>query len=339
MFAFLRSLLQDPRRRALVLCTTGLYATMVVLHLAAGLSSWAALYESMRVFTFDVGYTPDDHGFVAVALWLCRLGAPIITLGIAAEVVDHLGLLQLPMLFFQLFGRDHVVVVGAGRLGRHMAEALRAGGHRVVVIEKDDGADHVAELRRQGIPVVIGDGSSEQTLGVARIARARALVSTTAQDLVNLEVALLARRLSPKVQAYAHVEDDVLRHHLTLTEAIGAYSSYEWIAAELARRAVVKGAVLFIIVGYGRLGRAVLRRLRTEPEARFLVVDPNLSAAITRPHPADSLDTDLGRESAVAWLAEDMLSPALLTRVRKEPDPVVRALLCTDDDEIGRAHV
>lgn len=90
----------------------------------------------------------------------------------------------------------YVLVVGAGRTGARLCEALLADGHRVVVVDKDP---HVAErlarrLEGRGLRVVRGDGNDPGVLGEAGAREARAIAAVTGEDEDNLAVGLLGKR-------------------------------------------------------------------------------------------------------------------------------------------------
>jgi Trk K+ transport system NAD-binding subunit len=65
----------------------------------------------------------------------------------------------------------------------------------------------VPQLRALGIQHVIGDTLFEDTLARAKIARARAFIAATSNDLVNIEAALNARALRPDIHVVLRVFD------------------------------------------------------------------------------------------------------------------------------------
>ena len=71
---------------------------------------------------------------------------------------------------------DHVVVAGAGRVGRSIADALSSLSLPCVVIEYDD--RRVQQARAAGLPVIYGDAGQTAVLEAAGIGRARAVLVT-----------------------------------------------------------------------------------------------------------------------------------------------------------------
>ena len=96
---------------------------------------------------------------------------------------------------------DHVVIVGCGRVGRHIAEALGRLQIPRLVVEADPA--RLTKLRELGVPVLYGDASSSEILEHASLDRARALVITLPDDAAALAVAHTVRHESPDLRMVA----------------------------------------------------------------------------------------------------------------------------------------
>lgn len=92
----------------------------------------------------------------------------------------------------------HIVVSGLGAIGYRAVEDLKASGERVVAIEISSDNRFVSTLRRKGVPVILGDATLEEVLRQAHGENAKAVIACTSNDMVNLEVALLARQINEK---------------------------------------------------------------------------------------------------------------------------------------------
>ncbi|MGK2850711.1 MAG: NAD-binding protein [Candidatus Limnocylindrales bacterium] len=103
--------------------------------------------------------------------------------------------------------REHVVVAGLGAIGYRTALGIRARGVPVVVVESQDDGRFVSATRAAGIPVVIGDARHRDVLDEVRLARARALVCATSDDLVNLSAALNGRAIRPDLRVVVRLFD------------------------------------------------------------------------------------------------------------------------------------
>ena len=90
--------------------------------------------------------------------------------------------------------KGHAVVCGGGERGRQLALALRKEGQRVVVIEKNEHADTLADIRASGTRVIIGSGIDPARQAEARLNYAGIVVAVTPCEESNLQVALAASR-------------------------------------------------------------------------------------------------------------------------------------------------
>jgi CPA2 family monovalent cation:H+ antiporter-2 len=97
--------------------------------------------------------------------------------------------------------RDHVVVVGGGRVGGHIVEVLGRMGLPRLVVESD--ALTVEDLQRRGVPVLFGDAASSAILDHAGLPRARALVVTIPDDPAAGLAVAAARQIAPRLPIVA----------------------------------------------------------------------------------------------------------------------------------------
>ena len=107
-------------------------------------------------------------------------------------------LAELPMSTDARFLSNQVVLVGWGRAGKRIADALTRAGVPFVVVEEN--REFVAALRERGIPAVWGDATEADVLIQAHIARARALVVTTPETVLVRTMVSNARQLNPAIQ-------------------------------------------------------------------------------------------------------------------------------------------
>lgn len=106
--------------------------------------------------------------------------------------------------------RDHVVVCGAGRVGYRVVHELQELKQPLVVVEKREDAAFVAVLRDAEVPVLIDDIKSPACLQRLNLKAAAAIVCATDDDLTNLNVALDARRINPRIRVVLRLFDDDL---------------------------------------------------------------------------------------------------------------------------------
>ena len=101
----------------------------------------------------------------------------------------------------------HVVVCGLHDEGLRVVEQLCATGVQVVVVDEAPDPRLVGALAGLGVPHLAADSRVAETLAVAGIATAAALVCVESEDLHTLATALLARELSPDVRVVAQLRN------------------------------------------------------------------------------------------------------------------------------------
>ncbi|MCA9585929.1 MAG: NAD-binding protein [Myxococcales bacterium] len=104
--------------------------------------------------------------------------------------------------------KDHIVVCGLGHVGVRVVESLARLGAPVVAIEKRESDAFGKVVEDLGIPVLYGDARRDELLIEAGIRRARAVVCATNDDLVNLEVAIDAKRENPGIRVVMRMFDE-----------------------------------------------------------------------------------------------------------------------------------
>jgi CPA2 family monovalent cation:H+ antiporter-2 len=97
--------------------------------------------------------------------------------------------------------RDHVVIVGYGRVGRHLIEVFSRLDVPFLVVELDAG--RVAELQQQNIPTLYGDAGDSEILSHAHLATAQAVVVTIPDAVAAASAVATARDMAPEVSILA----------------------------------------------------------------------------------------------------------------------------------------
>jgi monovalent cation:H+ antiporter-2, CPA2 family len=131
--------------------------------------------------------------FESIHLWMNRRA---MLAGRAEPEPDELS--ELPMNTDLRYLSGQVVVVGWGRVGKIIAEALDQAGVPYVVAEEN--REFVAALRERGAPAVWGDATEPEVLVQAHITRARALVVATPETVAVRKMVANARTLNPAIE-------------------------------------------------------------------------------------------------------------------------------------------
>jgi voltage-gated potassium channel Kch len=222
--------------RALVALLAVVALASVYFHLVLGLSPVDALYFTMTTLT-TVGF--GDYSLRDASALSKLVGVMVMLSGVALTAV-LMAFLTSAILSrqgdlargrYDLRLKDHVVICGLGVVGYRVALALRRLGQPVAVVECDEQGRFVAEARRAGIPVVVGDALQEASLRFAGAGRARALVAATAHDVNNLEIALQTRELVPGLPVVLRLFDPDLSRRVQALFGMDATLSSAALAA------------------------------------------------------------------------------------------------------------
>src|SRR5262249_28787390 len=148
---------------------------------------------------------------------------PIIGLGAVADSLVRLGYLvfaskqNLPewqRMVASLY-RNHVIVVGIGKVGYRVIQGLAALRESVVAVELRSDAQFTEEVQALGVPIILGNGRNLKTLEQAGVAHARSIILATDDDLANLDAALTAQEANPKLRMVLRLFDESLAAQFT----------------------------------------------------------------------------------------------------------------------------
>lgn len=182
-----------------------------------------AFYAVFLMIFLESGLDFPDEWYLQPLFFL----VPVVGLGAIADSVVRLAYLmftkkqRLPewqRMVASLY-RNHVVVVGIGRVGFRVIKGLLELNEVVVAVDSDDAASLLDEVYDLGIPVIRGNVRSAKTLAQAGVAHAAAVILTTSDDLTNLDSALTARDLNADARIVIRLFDETLAEKIT-----GAFS-------------------------------------------------------------------------------------------------------------------
>jgi Trk K+ transport system NAD-binding subunit len=174
---------------------------------------------------------------------------PIVGVGAVADSMVRLGYLvfaskrNLPewqRMLASMYS-NHVVVVGVGKVGYRIIQGLAALREPMVAIEHNAEAELADEVRGLKVPIIVGNGRHAKVLEQAGIMKARAIILATDDDLANLDAALTAHDMNPKVRVVLRLFDESLAVKFTSHFAMPAIvtsqvSAQAFIAAATGRK-------------------------------------------------------------------------------------------------------
>ncbi|MDR2924915.1 MAG: cation:proton antiporter [Azoarcus sp.] len=143
---------------------------------------------------------------------------------------------QLPMSTDRKYLEGQVVLVGYGKVGQRIAQALDERGIPYVVAEQN--RECVEDLRKQGKAAVYGDAIDPAVLIQAHIANAAILVVATPSPLDVRQMAEAARTLNPDIEIVVRTHSDE-ESQLLRGEGIGIiFHGTEELAKSMSRHVV-----------------------------------------------------------------------------------------------------
>ena len=132
--------------------------------------------------------------------------------------------------------RDHVVIVGHGRVGGPVATELAMHGIPHVIIEQS--RETAEALRRRGLPVIYGDAARPEVLEHAHLERARLVIVAQPDAYQARAILALARQLNPDVEVVLRTHSDAEREFLEKHGAARALVGERELAVSLTRAAL-----------------------------------------------------------------------------------------------------
>ncbi len=119
--------------------------------------------------------------------------------------------------------QEHLVIVGLGKVGQRVANYLKEVKQNQVGISFNPDFDRT---RLPDIPLIIGN--VKESLGKANLSTAKSIIVTTDNEMLNLEIALMARLINPNsrlvIGAYRKGLSERLTHLLKNAQVISSYA-------------------------------------------------------------------------------------------------------------------
>jgi Trk K+ transport system NAD-binding subunit len=227
----------------------------VFFDLVAGLTPLDAVSYAITLLTgaplpADIEGAAANTALRLYAIFLSLVGAAIVAV-VYAFITDALIRSRL----LQTLGRrtvpgtihDHVIVVGLGSIGYRVALGIAERGVPVVAVEMSDNGRFVSPTRAARIPVFIGDARHPEVLDELHLRTARAIVAATNDDLVNLSVALNARKSRPDLRVVVRLFDPEFATRVQRGFGIRFTRSVSHLAAPAFAAAAVRSEVVAAI--------------------------------------------------------------------------------------------
>jgi hypothetical protein len=238
--------LVDDALRLLVSAGAGLLLALIVQAVISMIALHQNFVDAVYFSTRSVATVADVPGAASSPAWfkvasaVDTVAALLLLAVFTASLVRRLSRPRLTTLFGARAApaRGHVLLIGFGQVGFRLAQKLRRDGIPVLAVEQDPDAPCIRLARAAGIPVAIGRGDDRAMLKSLGIGRCAVVAAVTSTDLVNVEVGLAARDLSPGIPLVMRLGDGEVAAETDSLLHLGRICDAHAIAADTLFRAV-----------------------------------------------------------------------------------------------------
>jgi voltage-gated potassium channel len=140
--------------------------------------------------------------------------------------------------------KNHIIVCGLGHLGIRVLRELVNLEEDVVVIEFKADSPRFPEVRKHGVPIIVGDARHIETLEKAGLEEASAIIICTSDDLLNLQIATRIRECSETIRVIMRMFDEEFAKKMSELLNIEAVMSASLLAAPAFAGAATRVEIL-----------------------------------------------------------------------------------------------
>jgi len=232
-----------------VVFTGGTYGFMALLD-----ESWhEALYRTIVTASLT-GLDSTPHGLGAELLTVAIVLSGVAIFGyFAAQIFDSIAHSVLGGAWKEKKRRkmidelrDHIIVCGYGRVGRHAVAEFRDAGVRYVILDHSETALAAAEEHED--PFLRGNGANDEDLDRAGLERARGLLVASDDDADNLYITLSAKARRPDLTVIARASSDDAERKLRLAGADRVVTPYTTAGRVMANLMIKPQVTAFVNV-------------------------------------------------------------------------------------------
>lgn len=163
---------------------------------------------------------------------------------------------------------NHMIVCGLGRLGLRVVRELVSLDEDMVGIEWKENSPSFAEVRSYDIPILVGDARNAELLEKAGLARAKAIIICTNDDLMNLQIAARIRERNKGIRIIMRMFDDEFARSMADRFDISAVLSASQLAAPAFAGAAIGAEIIQTFKVEDRV--LVMGRLQVQPGSRLV---------------------------------------------------------------------
>lgn len=176
--------------------------------------------------------------------------------------------------------KNHIIVCGYGRMGRHVCADLAEAKASFVVIERDE--TQIEALERAGYLYLVGDSSSDEVLHEAGIARAVGIIAVVSTDAENVYTTLTAKFVNPQILVVARALGEDSEPKLRAAGADRVIKPYELVGRRIAQLVLRPSIVEFMDTIARTQGKDISIEEITIDDSSALIGETLLSSPIRK---------------------------------------------------------
>ena len=166
---------------------------------------------------------------------------------------------------------EHLIICGAGRVGRSVARVLAREVARepvpFVIVDSDQAK--LARYSAKGWLNLVGDATQAQVLREVHIESARGLVAATTTDATNIYIILTARSLNPKLNIIARASEEDAEKYLLTAGADHVVSPYNFAGYRIAQTFMRPHVVDFFDTAMNQQKPLEIEQVQVQAGSRF----------------------------------------------------------------------
>ena len=214
----------------------------MVLRYHSRTSYFIGLYlANVGEFSFIILYQSQNNNLISEATFVTAITSVLLSIALAPIIIAQKHRIYaalkagikfaLPSLYIYIHEKadrdltkvedmklhDHIILLGMGRVGLYIAEALRKLKVDFIIIDRDYHA--VSRAKHEGYTAIYGDPTDIDILEYAQAGSAKAIISTVPDKLSQEMILLNAKNLNPKAPVYSRVH---YQEHIRQMYKLGA---------------------------------------------------------------------------------------------------------------------
>lgn len=199
-----------------LLARTFRYGNVVPLALGLGMFQVGELSFLLARSGLEANALPRDHYTLFIAVGICTMILTPLLSGMTAPLYAALQRRGAPFVDtvnipeFKL--QEHIIIVGAGRVGSSIATVLQRMGLSFIMVEKD--IRRFEDARRKGWPITFGDASQTFVMETTNPTEAKLLIITDPSPIHSTIILEQAHKIAPDLAVTARASSEEHMHNL-----------------------------------------------------------------------------------------------------------------------------